>query len=184
MTNMLDRSTFDRALPAALESVRSESKPLAVILIDVDHLASINDRYGEASGDAVLRHLCGVLEDAARKRDEIFRVGDDEFAVIAHDVPRASALCLAEAFCSAVQLAPARHEQAEIAATISAGIAWAAWPDSPASAEELLRVARARLGDAKRTGRNRCVIEEERPAVPGRPSWVRRIGRVFSHAAR
>ncbi|MGH8018037.1 MAG: sensor domain-containing diguanylate cyclase, partial [Opitutaceae bacterium] len=183
-TGALNRHAFDRALSAAIERVEAESKALALILIDIDHFERINYQYGEAAGDAVLRHCAGVLREAARKRDEIFRCGGDEFAVIAGDVPRLSAMCLAEALCSAVTEFPATHEGVEVSPTISAGIAWAGWPDNPSRAGEMMRVARARLEEAKRKGRNCCVIDPEPPAVPRKSTWVTRIGRVFSHAGR
>ncbi len=183
-TGAHNRHAFDCALPIAIERAEGESKAVALILIDVDHFESINYRHGESAGDAVLRHLAAVLADAARKRDEIFRYGGDEFAVIARDVPRASARCLAEAFSSALELSPVEWEGIAIPATISAGVAWVAWPENPSTVEEMRRVAQACLGEAKRRGRNCCVIEEEAPVVARKPSWVTRIGRAFSHAGR
>ena len=78
LTDLLNRSSFDR-----LQQVYADGdRPYALILVDVDVFKSVNDTYGHAMGDQILKKVAGLLQNAFRSIDYICRIGGDEFAVI------------------------------------------------------------------------------------------------------
>lgn len=82
VTSLPNRSVFDRRVREEFDRAARLHHSLAVILIDVDHFKSINDRHGHAVGDAVLRRLGTVLQEQIRSYDLLARYGGDEFAVL------------------------------------------------------------------------------------------------------
>jgi diguanylate cyclase (GGDEF)-like protein/PAS domain S-box-containing protein len=91
LTNLPNRTLFRDRLEHALRKAQRDSKPLALLLLDLDRFKSINDTLGHAVGDVVLREAAKRLEQPIRKSDTIARLGGDEFAVIlgATDTERA-----------------------------------------------------------------------------------------------
>ena len=85
LTDLLNRSSFDKAL--ALYSQGSIN--FALILVDVDRFKSVNDTYGHAVGDEILRRVAKRLKESFRSTDYVFRIGGDEFAVLMMDVSEA-----------------------------------------------------------------------------------------------
>ncbi len=85
LTDLLNRSSFDKAL--ALYSQGSMN--FALILVDVDRFKSVNDTYGHAVGDEILRRVAKRLKESFRSTDYVFRIGGDEFAVLMMDVSEA-----------------------------------------------------------------------------------------------
>lgn len=85
LTDLLNRSSFNKAL--ALYSQGSMN--FALILVDVDRFKSVNDTYGHAVGDEILRRVAKRLKESFRSTDYVFRIGGDEFAVLMMDVSEA-----------------------------------------------------------------------------------------------
>jgi diguanylate cyclase (GGDEF)-like protein len=159
LTGMLNRAAFDQALPAAVSSARDQARSVALLMIDVDRFKSINDTYGHPAGDSVLKHLAGILDDNARKRDGVYRYGGEEFAVIAPDCSKDGAISLAEGFRSSVEAEPHVEPERTIPLTISVGIAWVDADHLPEDPKDLIEYADQRLYDAKHGGRNTWRIE-------------------------
>jgi diguanylate cyclase (GGDEF)-like protein len=159
LTGMLNRAAFDESLPAAVDTARDQGRSVALLMIDVDHFKSINDTHGHPAGDSVLRHLAGILDDNARKRDGVFRYGGEEFAVISPDCSKEVAGSLAEGFRAAVEAEPHVELRRTIPLTISVGIAWVAPDHLPEDPKDLIEYADQRLYDAKHGGRNTWRIE-------------------------
>ncbi len=159
LTGMLNRAAFDESLPAAVANARDQRRSVAVFMIDVDCFKSINDTHGHPAGDAVLKHLARTLDDNARKRDEVFRYGGEEFVVIAPDCSKEVAASLAEGFRAAVEMAPHVELKRTIPLTISLGIAWVDADHLPEKPIDLMEYADQRLYEAKHGGRNQWRIE-------------------------
>jgi diguanylate cyclase (GGDEF)-like protein len=166
LTGLNNRRAFDNALPLALKEAGESGRPLVLILGDIDHFKSVNDTHGHPVGDAVLRHVACVLNDQAREKEQVFRIGGEEFALIVPNRTLEDALVLAEKVRVAVEASPCKETGKTISLSISLGLAWAQWPDRPAQAADLIDTADQRLYDAKRTGRNRCCAEA--PSTAGK----------------
>ena len=82
LTDLLNRGSFDKIL----KIYEANGSSFALIIIDVDSFKSINDTYGHAEGDAILKSVAALLVNAFRSVDYVFRIGGDEFAVIMIDM--------------------------------------------------------------------------------------------------
>ena len=169
LTGALNRAAFDESLPAAVATARDQQRSVAVLMIDVDRFKSINDTHGHPAGDAVLKHLARVLDDNARRRDEVFRYGGEEFAVIAPDCSKEVAGSLAEGFRAAIESAPHVELKRTIPLTISVGVAWVEAADLPDTPGDLVEYADQRFYEAKRGGRNQWRIDAEDQATIAEP---------------
>ncbi len=156
LTGLANRRAADHALERELARARRQGTPLSVALLDIDHFKSINDRFGHEAGDVVLERIAGVLAREARITDTVARWGGEEFlAVLPGDAAGATA------FCERVRAALASGPLDEFGrVTLSAGVALVAGTEG---VREALRVADARLYDAKRSGRDRVVGEPAEP---------------------
>ena len=120
LTELPNRVLFTRRLKGAL----SGGKPLAVMVADVDHFKSLNDRYGHLSGDEVLRGIAERLTAAARTSDTVARLGGDEFGLILPGATPEVAKQVARRIVAALT-EPLVLEEATIDVAVSLGIAWA-----------------------------------------------------------
>jgi diguanylate cyclase (GGDEF)-like protein len=156
LTGLPNRREIERRLGAELERTSRERRPLTVLMIDVDNLKFVNDRYGHAAGDDVLCSLAHVLEDALRGREAAGRVGGDEFLVVLPDSDAAVGTACADAlianFARELRSSPSLDATAH-SAGVSIGVAASHGEVSPA---ELIARADAALYEAKRSGKNRA----------------------------
>jgi diguanylate cyclase len=82
LTGLKNRRSFDLTLAAEVSSARTSLKPLSLVMADIDHFKSINDRYGHQSGDDVLKWFARILSNNMKGRDTVARYGGEEFAII------------------------------------------------------------------------------------------------------
>lgn len=135
----------------------------ALAVLDVDHFKSINDGYGHAVGDAVLKHVAAQLAATTRSGELIGRVGGEEFVVLMDDVvTEHQAVALAERLRRAVQANPYVDGLRRLEVTVSAGVAVARSNDE--DFDRLLRRADRALYAAKEGGRNRVEVARD-PAI-------------------
>ncbi len=146
-----------------LERVRAMGQELAVVMLDIDHFKSINDRYGHPCGDEVLRNVVGQLTGCVRRIDLVGRLGGKEFAVILPAIPASTALRAAERLRSHVADTAIAFGDATIRLTVSIGVAMARGTDR--TIEQAVARADAALSAARGTGRNRVVSSDEVEAV-------------------
>ena len=132
----------------------NETGPAAVLLLDLDHFKTVNDRHGHSTGDAVLRAAAERIDSVTRATDCLARWGGEEFAVLAPGLDREGATLLAERARTALAEQPVSVYQATIDLTLSVGVA-VLGPDCR-TADSLLDAADEALYEAKRSGRN-CV---------------------------
>ena len=155
MTGLLNRGYFDTLFDYEIERARRYKQRFAVVLLDADHFKNINDHYGHAAGDAVLKVLARTLVAQLRESDVVVRFGGEEFVLLLHDTDATTAFAKAEALRLAVGRLVVGAPQHAIQFTLSAGLA--VYPDDGTVAHVLLSRADQRLLEAKSGGRNRVV---------------------------
>jgi diguanylate cyclase (GGDEF)-like protein len=131
--------------------------PLALGLVDVDHLKEINSRYFHPGGDQALIGLARALAGALRRADRVGRVSGDEFLVVAPQTDLAGATSLAERIRKTVETTPIKSSEGHpIALTVSVGFAVA--EAGKADVAALRHIAALALSEAKNAGRNGSVV--------------------------
>ena len=155
LTGLLNRRGFDAALRAQFEAHRSGSPatraPMALILVDLDGFKAINDRYGHAAGDDVLRGVAERIVQSTRTQDHVARLGGDEFAVILPNCDRQAAVTFADRIRAALARQPVRAAGARAEIALSQGVVEVRADDVDAAA--LLARADAACYRAKSEGR-------------------------------
>lgn len=120
---LLNRRGFLRELERALAYRRRYGGPASLVFIDLDRFKAVNDTHGHAAGDAVLKHVAGVLLANVRKSDLVGRIGGDEFAIVLQRADEAAASRKADQLAAIVAASPVRHGGIEIPVRVSAGVA-------------------------------------------------------------
>jgi diguanylate cyclase (GGDEF)-like protein len=172
LTGLANRRSFDQRFSEMLRDCARETRPLALLFIDVDHFKAYNDSFGHQAGDDCLRAIGAMLlNNAARARDLVARIGGEEMAVIMPEVDLAGALVVAERMRAAV--AAAAIVQGPLAThpivTISVGVTATSDPANT-MIEDLMRGADRALYHAKDTGRNRVIELGESLVAVGLPN--------------
>lgn len=157
LTRALNRRHFFERLGAEVSYATRHRDSLAAIIFDVDHFKSINDSYGHAGGDAVLREMGTTVGELLRNEDIFARYGGEEFVVVARGLGLKEGSKLAERIRTTIQDKKFSFEGKRFRVSVSAGVAELKEVKTPSPADELLRLADARLYRAKQAGRN-CVV--------------------------
>jgi diguanylate cyclase (GGDEF)-like protein len=152
LTGLLNRRAIFELATSDLQRCRRYSRPLAVIMIDLDFFKAVNDTYGHQAGDEVLRHVGAVLRASLRTSDRSARYGGEEFLVVAPEADEETAHDLAERLRAVFADSPTHVGSLQIPLTISLGFALLQPDDDLAS---LIKRADDALYEAKRKGRNR-----------------------------
>ncbi len=160
LTGLLNRRGFGEATSRMIEREAKAGRPVTVMIFDIDHFKSVNDRFGHAAGDDVLKVFAHSVVSSLRVTDLVGRVGGEEFAAL---LPCAidEALLAAERVREAFEASGVAVDDEPLATTVSIGVA-----GGPANTEleVLMASADTALYQAKRGGRNRIeVAAEQRP---------------------
>jgi diguanylate cyclase (GGDEF)-like protein len=156
LTGLLNRRELDRILTEERERALRFAHGLGLVMVDIDHFKSVNDRYGHPAGDAVLREVARRLAAEIRTVDRVARFGGEEFALVLVETDLESARTIATRMCQVVATTPiVATSTVKLTVTISAGVA--VLPDDVATATNLIAVADKALYAAKQRGRN-CAI--------------------------
>ncbi|RJK97845.1 GGDEF domain-containing protein [Vallicoccus soli] len=145
-------------LAREIERASRFDRPLAVLMMDLDHFKSVNDTYGHARGDAVLRELAARLSEQIREVDTLARYGGEEFVLVLPETTLEGAGRLAERICAAVRREPFGGEDGEVPLPVTVSVGVAGFPDHGASAATLMRAADEALYVAKHEGRDRWML--------------------------
>jgi two-component system, cell cycle response regulator len=156
LTGLHNRRYMERHIGGLVEQAASRGKPLAVLMVDIDHFKAINDTYGHDAGDEVLREFALRIRKAIRGIDLACRYGGEEFLVVMPETDLSAAAVVAERLRRTIASEPFPIEQGvrTIEVTISVGITALAGSEDPSS---VLKRADQALYRAKRDGRNRVV---------------------------
>jgi diguanylate cyclase (GGDEF)-like protein/PAS domain S-box-containing protein len=152
LTGLRNRRAFEERLVMEFSMARRRKRELSVLLIDVDDFKKVNDQWGHAAGDEVLRRLGTILRTTVRLPDLPARYGGEEFVVLLPESGKESALGLARRVMTRVATEP--WDNAPL--TISIGMA--AMNDSLVTGFQLVEMADEALYAAKRAGKNRVVV--------------------------
>ena len=167
LTGLANRHQFDERIVLALQHSQMENRPLALIMVDVDHFKRYNDHYGHAAGDDVLRQVALVLTSIARSAaDTVARIGGEEFALLLPDTDATTAQALAEELRYRLLLRQIPHHDSPIGrVSCSAGI-YAATPGADTTVRNLYEQADQALYQAKRAGRDQACLYQAETAPP------------------
>lgn len=158
LTGAYNRKHFDERLLSEMAYAARHKTSTALLLFDIDHFKRVNDTYGHAAGDAVLRQVAGITSSRLRTEDVFARIGGEEFAVLLRGVNLAGCARLAERLRTSVSTVPTLFEGTPIPVTISLGCASLTCQEG-CQADSLIRMADERLYRAKNSGRNRVVSD-------------------------
>lgn len=153
LTGLPNRVLFLDRLHQALETWRRQRHRCAVMFLDLDRFKAINDTYGHAAGDYVLREVAARLRGCVRRVDTISRLGGDEFVVLLSDIGGGDQA--AHVAATVIQAISRPIEIAGAARTLSVSIGVALCPDDGEQVETLLHHADVAMYHAKRSGRDR-----------------------------
>ena len=157
LTGLYNRRYMQEALEREIHRARRRSRPLAVMLLDIDHFKSYNDTYGHAAGDEALRFVAETLLLNVRAEDLGVRYGGEEFVIILPECSLQQAAVRAEEIRKRLkELYEARPGELPVAVTASIGVA--AFPETTDQVDLLIKCADEALYQAKHEGRDRVVV--------------------------
>jgi len=160
LTNLPNRLSFCERLDQDIRRAERTGEPLAVLALDLDHFKGVNDLFGHAAGDRLLRDVAARLRNAIRPYDMIGRFGGDEFAIsLSTGAQPSTALQVSERLIAALD---SPFDLGGTATTVGLSIGIAVYPDHGTDAETLLSRSDMALYRAKKSGRGApCVFEQE-----------------------
>jgi diguanylate cyclase (GGDEF)-like protein len=152
LTGLLNHRAFQQRVETEVQRAKRYDRPLALVLLDLDHFKSINDAYGHQAGDAALMQAATLLEKGARAGDILGRIGGDEFALLLPET-------VAEGACAIAQRCAAEFRAAPVGVashlTMSAGVCDLS---QAKDSKELMQLADGSLYWAKNQGRDNVVV--------------------------
>ena len=171
LTGLLNRRAFLQDAEALLQQQIARDRPIAVLLIDLDHFKSINDRFGHAVGDKALQIFAKAARASLRQTDLVGRLGGEEFTVVLADASVDNAYLVADRLRKAFAAAAAVVDGEALHATASVGVSVIVDPRQDLT--RLITLADQALYLAKARGRNRvevAAIEVASGEAPQRPA--------------
>lgn len=157
LTGVLNRRAFVNQLEAEMARVGRHARVCALLMLDLDHFKRVNDTFGHAAGDEVLRHVTACASATLRRIDRIGRLGGEEFGILLPETGMEGAIELAERLRCTIKETPIRFEDCVISMTTSIGITMIRPTDT--DMEHPLARADANLYQAKSGGRNRVAYD-------------------------
>lgn len=159
LTGLANRILFSDRLNMAVKRARRSQKIVGVMMLDLDHFKDVNDNWGHATGDALLKEIAARLSSLVRETDTISRQGGDEFCIALPSLSSPhDALLIAENIVSGIR-APLRLDSHVIHLTTSIGIS--VFPNHGDDCDTLLKKADRAMYQAKNLGRNRSCFYED-----------------------
>lgn len=156
LTGIANRRAFLQEAGLIAKRHASAPRPTAVLLVDLDHFKTINDRFGHALGDRVLEIFAATTLESVRASDLIGRIGGEEFAAVLYDTTSERALAVAERIREGFAKAAQQVDGRPVCATVSVGLVH--YDGAALDVAELLAQADQALYFAKENGRNRVEV--------------------------
>ncbi|MGX1099207.1 GGDEF domain-containing protein [Amorphus sp. MBR-141] len=157
LSGLANRRSFYRALDRAIKAHRTSARDFSVVILDLDHFKSINDRYGHPVGDEVIKNLADILRANTQGNDVAARIGGEEFAILLSGAGRDEARKISERIRTSIAESEITVGMERIPFTASLGVA--ATSTLTSSVNALMSAADTALYIAKQGGRNRVVVE-------------------------
>jgi diguanylate cyclase (GGDEF)-like protein len=155
LTGLLNVRGFALSANRLFAQAARHGRAAALLMIDSDHLKSVNDAHGHAAGNQLLRELARAIQAELRFTDLAARYGGDEFIVLLPDTPAKGALEVAERIRNRIAATPLPINGTAITASVSIGIA--CYPEDGGTLDSLAAHADGALYSAKQGGRNRTI---------------------------
>ncbi|GMV12466.1 MAG: diguanylate cyclase [Polyangiaceae bacterium] len=153
LTQVNNRRHLDEALEREFLRARRHSRPLSLLVLDIDFFKRINDQYGHLAGDHVLRELASLVQGRVRRDETVARYGGEEFVVLLPETAVDGAVSLAENLRARIEAHSFVFQGVTIPVTVSIGCAEVSAGDG--TGPDLFRRADEKLYQAKQGGRNR-----------------------------
>ncbi|MBR0691196.1 diguanylate cyclase [Bradyrhizobium manausense] len=155
LTGLYNRRHFMGSLDAEWSRYQRYYRSVSVLMLDIDHFKSVNDRYGHAVGDEAIKAVAAACNEGKRKSDLVGRIGGEEFAVLLPETSLSRAKLVAERIRKRAMAIRLNAHQVQFGVTVSIGIAEATV--SMSGIDALMGAADQALYQAKAEGRNRCI---------------------------
>ncbi|MDH4164096.1 MAG: diguanylate cyclase [Nitrospirota bacterium] len=155
LTGLYNRRFLQEYTDTLVSGNARRGKSLGLIMCDLDYFKQVNDVYGHAVGDTVLKETSDILKSAARSSDLVIRFGGEEFLIILLDVNEGDSLKVAEKIRQSVEQTKIRVPDGILKKTISMGVS--EFPTDTSGFWQAIKYADVALYQAKESGRNRCV---------------------------
>ena len=160
LTGVWNRRYLELSLRKEIERASRFSRPLSVLMIDIDRFKDVNDRFGHPQGDGVLVEVTRRIMGTIRTQiDFVSRYGGEEFVVVLPETPCDGGKVVAEKIRAAVRDHPFVGDGTHLTITVSVGVS--AYPLDGLTAEDIIRAADEAMYRAKRAGRDR--VEAQTP---------------------
>jgi len=168
LTGVRNRRAMEHDLNQRLSEWHRYGARFSLLMIDVDSLKAVNDRFGHLAGDALLRKTAQLLKAQLRRCDSLFRLGGDEFVAILPNTNAEESLIAAERLCQQVARQVIEFDRQPVMTTVSIGIAEVEINDT---FESILRKADEMMYRGKSRGGNQCCAAAAKPndAIRKRP---------------
>lgn len=164
LTGLANRRRFRVALAREVERWRRYRVPCALLMLDIDHLKSINDRFGHPAGDLVIREIAQTLKDVSRDNDTAARLGGEEFGLLLAGVDLEKAAAAANRLRAVLGM-----KRVEGVGTVTVSIGVAGCPENATSERMLYSASDRALYVSKNSGRDRVSVapplQEKLPGV-------------------
>lgn len=156
LTGVANRRELQTIGEKEFKRARRFSRSLCVMMLDLDHFKRINDNFGHAVGDQVLKQIAGICQGHIRGQDLLTRYGGEEFVILLPETDSEGARQLAERICYDVSIQPFEAAPGTIKMTVSIGLSEMAASD--ADYTDIIQRADAAMYTAKKLGRNQVVV--------------------------
>jgi len=158
LTNIKNRRAFSKKAIKEFDRARRFNRPVSLIIVDIDHLKTINDIHGHLAGDEAIINCTSMLRKQIRQQDILGRLGGDEFGIMLPETRLSESVRIGERIQQSCAQNSFLADGTEIVMSLSLGVAEIT--DKDEIFEELFKRADQLLYKAKRDGRNRLAYEE------------------------
>ncbi len=153
LTGILNRRSFEELLNSEFSRYKRKYEIYSLLMLDIDHFKLINDNYGHAMGDTVIKKLAESCQSNLREYDSVARIGGEEFCVLLPNTEVQTAIIIAEKLRDIISKLLFKVNDANISITASIGASEI--EDSDDNADDILKRADVKLYKAKESGRNK-----------------------------
>ncbi len=160
LTGLFNRRYMEESLEREIRRASRSEKPVAAIMVDLDHFKQFNDTFGHEAGDMLLREFGNIARSHTRKEDIACRYGGEEFLIILPDAPLDVAVTRAEQIRESIKRLDLKSSGRPIG-MVTASIGVAMFPEHAQTVETLVKAADTALYEAKHGGRDRVVLAIE-----------------------
>lgn len=158
MTGLYNYRYFRSLLHQEIKRAKRYQRPLAMLMLDIDHFKKYNDAYGHQAGDAILKQVAYLIKSTVRDVDHVIRYGGEEFVTLLPETLAFDAAEIAERIRKTVANYPFLHRENQPLGVVSLSIGVAAYPHDAETDVELIEHADMALYSAKEDGRNRTKL--------------------------